>query len=145
MTARELMTPNPSVVTGDETIPHVARMMRDRDVGLIPVVDDRAHMHLRGVITDRDIAIRCVAENHPGTCRAEDHMSVAHLDTVSPDASVSEVMHLMERDQLRRIMVTQGGRLVGVIAQADLALKEGPLEPFRVETVLERISATAGA
>ena len=54
------------VVTGEDSIRHAAQVMRDRDVGLVPVVDDRAHMHLRGVITDRDIAIRCAAEHHGG-------------------------------------------------------------------------------
>jgi CBS domain-containing protein len=141
MSARTLMTPNPAVVTGEDSIRHAAQVMRDRDVGMVPVVDDRAHMHLRGVITDRDIAIRCAAEHHGGECRVENHMTRGNLDTVSTDTSAGEVIQLMERDQVRRVMVTEGGRLVGVIAQADLALKAGPLEPLRVEAMLERLSA----
>jgi CBS domain-containing protein len=140
MSARTLMTPNPIVMTGEDSVRRAAQAMRDHDVGVVPVVDDRAHMHLRGVITDRDIAIRCAAENHGGGCRVENHMTWGHLDTVSTDASAAEVIQLMERDQVRRVMVTEGGRLVGVIAQADLALKTGPLEPLRVEAMLERIS-----
>jgi CBS domain-containing protein len=143
MSARALMTTNPVVIAGEEPIRRAARLMRDHDVGMVPVVDDRAHMHLRGVITDRDIAIRCAAEDHGGDCRVEDHMTKGHLDTVSPDASAAEIIQLMERDQVRRVMVTEGGRLIGVIAQADLALKSGPLEPLRVEALLERISAPA--
>ena len=141
MSARALMTPNPVVISGEEPIRRAAQLMRDHDVGMVPVVDDRAHLHLRGVITDRDIAIRCAAEQHGGDCRVEDHMTLGHLDTVSPDAPDAEVIQLMEREQVRRVMVTDGGRLVGVIAQADLALKSGPLEPLRVEAMLERISA----
>lgn len=140
MSARALMTPFPVVVTGEDNVRQAARLMRDRDIGLLPVVDDRAHMHLRGVITDRDIVIRCVAEHHGGDCRVEQHMTWGHLDTVTADASTLEVIQLMERDQVRRVMVTDGGRLVGVIAQADVALKAGPMEPLRVEALLERIS-----
>lgn len=143
MNARALMTTNPQVVTGEDTVRHAARAMRDRGVGLLPVVDDRAHMHLRGVITDRDIVVRCVSEPPHGECQVEDHMTVAHLDTASPDATVQEVIARMERAQVRRLMVVEAGRLVGVIAQADLALKEGPLEPLRVEALLESISAPA--
>lgn len=141
MRARDLMTPNPRVVTGDTPLSEAARLMRDLNVGLIPVVDDLAHMHLRGVITDRDIVVRHVAERHPQDCRISDHMSAGRMDTVTPDADVSEVMALMERDQVRRILVAEGGRLVGIIAQADLALKEGRIEPLKVEEVLERVSA----
>ena len=141
MSARTLMTPNPVVVTGEDSIRRAAQVMRDHDVGMVPVVDDRAHMHLRGVITDRDIAIRCAAEHHEGGCRVEKHMTSGHLATVSAQAGAAEVIRLMERDQVRRVMVTDGGRLVGVIAQADVALKAGPLEPLRVEALLERISA----
>ena len=68
-------------------------------------------------------------------------MTGAHLRTVTADADVGEVVAKMMGDQIRRILVTEGGRLMGVIAQADLALKAGPLEPLRVEEVLERISA----
>ena len=140
MSARALMTASPVVVTGEESVRRAARLMREHDIGIVPVVDDRAHMHLCGVITDRDIAIRCAAEHHPAECRVHDHMTRGHLDTVPVDASTEEVIRLMERDQVRRIMVTSGGRLVGVISQADVALKAGPLEPTRVEAVLERIS-----
>jgi CBS domain-containing protein len=72
-----------------------------------------------------------------------DHMTTAALDTVSPETDVAEVVALMERDQVRRILVTENGRLAGIIAQADLALKDGPLEPLVVEHVLERVSAPA--
>jgi CBS domain-containing protein len=90
------------------------------------------------VLTDRDLVVRCLAERHFRDCPVADHMTMAHLDTVAPDAAVEEVMNLMERDQVRRILVTAQGRLVGIIAQADLALKEGPAEPLKVEEVLER-------
>jgi CBS domain-containing protein len=135
------MTPNPQVTTPDEPVSHAARIMRDHNVGSVPVVDDRAHMHLAGIITDRDIVIRCVAERHSTDCRIGDHMTTDHLDTVTPETAATEVVRLMERDQVRRVLVTERGRLVGIIAQADLALKEGPLQPLVVEEVLERVSS----
>jgi CBS domain-containing protein len=143
MKARDLMTPNPRVLTGDQPVYRAAELMRALDVGVIPIVDDVAHMRPRGVITDRDITIRCVAERGSPDLPIEDFMTAYHLDTVPSDADVAVVMNLMEQHQLRRLMVTDGGRVVGIISQADLALKEGPLDPLKVEEVLERISEPA--
>jgi CBS domain-containing protein len=143
MLVNEIMTPTPRVVTPNDPISHAAQIMRDLDVGCVPVVDDRAHMHPVGVITDRDVVVRCVAERHFRDCRVGDHMTEAGLDTVSPASDVVEVIRLMERDQVRRVLVTDAGRLVGIVSQADLALKEGPLAPLVVERVLERVSAPA--
>ena len=141
MNIRDVMTPNPRSISPSDSIQNAARIMRDLNVGCVPVVDDRAHMHVSGVITDRDMVIRCVAERHFRDCRVGDHMTIAGIDTVAPDADVAEVVALMERDQVRRILVVEGRRLLGIIAQADLALKDGPREPLVVEEVLERVSA----
>jgi len=141
MKARDLMTPDPAVVTLDQSLSDAALIMRDLDVGIVPVVDNPSSRNLRGVITDRDIAVRHVAERHLEDCPVSAHMTSGPLDTVSPEADASEVMELMMRDQVRRVLVTEGDRLVGVIAQADLALKEGEVEPIEVERVLERVSA----
>ena len=141
MRARDLMTANPQVVTTDEPVSHAARIMRDLNVGCVPVVDDRAHLHPSGVLTDRDLVVRCLTERHQGDCRVGDHMTTGALATVTPDADALEVITLMERHQVRRVLVTENGRLVGIIAQADLALKDGPMEPLVVEHVLERVSA----
>jgi CBS domain-containing protein len=143
MKARDLMTPQPQVVTGSEPVSHAARIMRDFNVGIVPVVDDRAHLHARGVITDRDIVIRCVAEGQPLDRPIEEFMTQGHLETVTPDTSVQEVMRRMGGDQVRRLLVVENRRIVGIIAQADVALKEGPREPLRVEEMLERISEPA--
>lgn len=70
-------------------------------------------------------------------------MTLDHLTQVGPDADVLEVMRLMERDQVRRVLVVENGRLIGIIAPADLARKEGPREPLLVEELLERLSAPA--
>lgn len=143
MLARDLMTAAPQVVTADQPVSQAARIMRDLNIGCVPVVDDMAHMQLSGVITDRDLVIRCLAERHGQDCTVGDHMTTDGLATVSPEADVSEVVRLMEREQVRRMLVTDQGRLVGIIAQADLALKDGPLQPLVIEQLLERVSAPA--
>lgn len=145
MKARDLMTPHPHVVTPDDPVSRAAVIMRDHDVGVLPVVDDLSGMRLRGVITDRDIVVRCTAAKHWPDCAVADHMTLGPLDTVSPAADAHEVMELMKEDRVRRVLVTEGERLVGVIAQADLARREGPVEPVEVVTVLERISEPARA
>jgi CBS domain-containing protein len=142
MKARELMTSDPHVVTRRDSIARAAEIMRDLDIGLVPVVEDPVSMHLVGVITDRDIAVRCVAKKHGISCTVADHMTPAPLATAEPDDDVDAVIATMERSQVRRIPIVDGdNRLVGIIAQADLATKLGPKEPKKLEEVLERISA----
>lgn len=141
MKARDIMTPNPEAVTPEDSVTRAAQLMRDIDVGIIPVVDDFSTMRIQGVITDRDIAIRHVAEGHQQECRVRDHMTGGRLDCVTPDTDEKEIFQRMERDQVRRVpVVEEGNRLVGIIAQADLAIKLGPREPEQIEEVLEKIS-----
>jgi len=121
MKARELMTSNPECVTRDDTITRAAEIMRDVDVGIVPVVDDRHSMRLVGLITDRDITVRHVAGDNDRDCRVADHMTTGRLFTVSPDDDANDVLKRMKAEQVRRIPVTEGDRLVGIIAQADIA------------------------
>src|SRR6476661_7739347 len=121
MKARDLMTANPECVTADDTIQRAAQIMRDQDVGAVPVVDNRETMRLAGVITDRDIAIRHVAAGHSGNDRVRDHMS-GNVRSVGPDASSDDVLNTMREAKVRRVPVVEAGdRLVGIIAQADIA------------------------
>ncbi len=139
MKARDVMTPNPDVVTPDEPVTRAAEVMRDRNVGIVPVVEDRSSMRLCGVITDRDIAVRHVAQGHPNSCRVKDEVSKERLSTVRPDTDVKDVMDVMKREQVRRVPVVEGdNRLVGIIAQADIA-ERGPSEK-EVGKVVEKIS-----
>jgi CBS domain-containing protein len=121
MKARELMTSNPECVTRDDDITRAAEIMRDVDVGVVPVVDSRNSMRLVGLITDRDIAIRHVAGDNASNCRVGDHMTSDRLFTASPDDDVDSVLDRMKAEQVRRIPVVEGERLVGIIAQADIA------------------------
>ena len=138
MKARDIMTADPQCVTTQDSATAAARIMRDRDVGIVPVVDDESSRQLRGVITDRDIALRCVAEGRNGDCLVSELMS-GELITVRPDDDLDRVMSRMKTEQVRRIpVVDESDRLVGIIAQADVAL-EGPGDR-EVGQVVERIS-----
>lgn len=119
--ARDIMTANPQCVTREDSVSRAAEIMRDSDVGVVPVVEDQGSMRLAGVLTDRDIAVRVVAEGRNNDCRAREVMS-SGLATVRPEDDVDRVLDLMKREQVRRIPVVEGDRLVGIIAQADVAM-----------------------
>ncbi len=144
--AAEIMTENPHVVTPDASIGDVAMKMRDLDVGIIPVVDDMEGRRLRGVITDRDITIRGVAMGMGADARVADCMTEG-VRAVNKNDSIQDVMWVMRREQVRRVPVTdREGRLVGIIAQADLAVDYAADDDIReteVGETLERISEPA--
>jgi CBS domain-containing protein len=144
MKARELMTENPECITEGDTVEHAAQLMRDLNVGMLPVVDDSSSRRLRGVITDRDIATRHVAEGHEsGQCRVSEAMTSGDLYTVTPDDEDSTIMARMKEGQVRRIPVVENDRVVGMVAQADLAVHLPNSESEEVERTIERISEPA--
>jgi len=122
MKARQLMTSDPQVVTPDDSVVRAAQIMRDFDVGIVPVVSDSRTRSLVGLITDRDIAVRHVAESHLDECSVGAHMTSDDIETVEENDDIAIVMDAMKRREVRRIAVTKNGKLVGVIAQADLAI-----------------------
>lgn len=147
MRASQIMTRNPETVTPDTSLTDVAERMRDLDVGIIPVVDSDAGDRLVGVITDRDIVVRAAAEGKdPRKAKVRDHMT-DDVGVIGMNASVREVFDVMKRERVRRVPVVDGeNRLVGIIAQADLAVDYAGLDLQReteVEEVLERISEPA--
>jgi CBS domain-containing protein len=144
MKANEIMTPNPVTVRLSDAVSHAAELMRKHDVGALPVIDDAPGTALRGIITDRDIVMRCSWLEHIPTCPISEHMTPAPLKTVLPTDDVETVIAKMESAQVRRIPVlTADGKLVGMIAQADIAKKLGPQAPKEVEELLAQISAPA--
>jgi CBS domain-containing protein len=117
------MTTNPQTVEPSTPIVEVARVMRDADVGPVPVVEgDR----LVGLVTDRDIVVRVVADgNDPSSTTVGEIMST-DLVTVDPDQPLDEALRLMAAHQVRRLPVTEeDGRPVGIVAQADIARELG--------------------
>ena len=135
--ARDIMTANPQVVTPTDSVSRAAEIMRDSDVGVVPVVEDQSSMRLAGLVTDRDIAVRVVAEGRNGETTARDIMS-SGLATVGPDEDLGRVLDLMKSEQVRRIPVVEGDRLVGIIAQADVATDLG--NDRKTGDVVEKIS-----
>ena len=139
MKAQDIMTKNPSCVTPDTPVQDAARLMKTEDVGIIPVVESKGSKKLVGVITDRDIAIRVVAEGASASSSVRDVMT-SNIRTSSPDDSVQDVMELMGREQVRRIPIVDRGELVGIIAQADIVREA---DDKRAEKTVEKISEPA--
>ena len=141
MLVRDIMTASPSCITPEDPVSVAAQVMREVGVGIVPIVDNRADMRLVGVITDRDIAVRCAARGHEPRCPVREHMTLSPLHTVHPDENVEAVIALMEWEQVRRIpVVLQGGRLAGIVALADIARLVGPSRPVEVERMIARVS-----
>jgi CBS domain-containing protein len=119
--ASDVMTANPQSVTEKQTIREVARLMVDKDCGALPVVGENAR-NVIGMITDRDIVVRLVAEGKdPSSSKVSDAMS-RNARTIGEDMPLSQVLALMSKEQVRRVpVVNKNGELVGIVAVADLA------------------------
>jgi len=117
-----VMTANPACCRQDTPLRQVAQMMSDNDCGMIPVVDQQ-DMPV-GVITDRDIAVRAVAGGKDTTrATAADYMTTP-VRTVGQDSTLADCVAAMEAGQVRRVPVVDAdGKLCGVVAQADIALR----------------------
>ncbi|KDE48446.1 hypothetical protein DI43_04130 [Geobacillus sp. CAMR12739] len=116
-TVRDVMSTDVQYCTLLDNLYEVAVKMRDFNVGAIPIVDDG---RLVGMITDRDIVVRGMAEKRPGSTAVTEVMS-RDLVTLSPDDSVQKAADMMARHQIRRLPVVENGRLVGIISLGDLA------------------------
>jgi CBS domain-containing protein len=147
MKISEIMSKNPRSVSPDTPVSEAARVMKEEDVGLVPVVERVGGAETRGrlvgVVTDRDIAIRHVAEGRAADSPVSDVMS-GGVKTCGPNDSVEDAMALMGREQVRRLpIVDERGSLVGVVAQADLVRMSG--KDRQVERTVEEISQPGGS
>ena len=119
---KDAMTANPCTIDADKPVAYAAKMMRDENVGLAPVVEGN---RLVGTLTDRDIAIRVVAEGKDPEQTTVREVASKDLVTVDPEQDLGEALRLMAKHQVRRLpVVEEDGRVVGVLAQADVA-REG--------------------
>ncbi|MBH5335493.1 CBS domain-containing protein [Streptomyces pactum] len=118
-TAADIMHPGAQWIPRWETLDRAAQVMRDLDVGALPISDENER--LCGILTDRDIVVGCVAMGHdPASVTAGD-MAKGTPRWINADADVSEVLHEMEEHRIRRLPVIDNKRLVGMISEADLA------------------------
>jgi CBS domain-containing protein len=113
------MTSNPCSIGADKSVAYAAKMMKDEDVGLAPIVEgDR----LVGTVTDRDIAIRAVAAGKDPETTKVMEIATREVVTIDPGMELDEALRLMAEHQVRRLpVIEEDGRLVGVLAQADVA------------------------
>ena len=115
----DVMTTRPRAVTPDTPVTQVAELMREEDVGAIPVVQDDK---LVGMVTDRDIVVRAVAQGKDPRGMPVAEVSSRELVTVDPDQDLSDALQLMAQHQVRRLpVVDRDNHLVGVVSQADVA------------------------
>jgi CBS domain-containing protein len=116
---RDFMTSNPRSVDSGSKASEAAQLMRDEDVGLVPVIEGE---RLVGTVTDRDIALRVVAEGKPPESTTVGEIASRELVTIDPQQDLDDALRLMARHQVRRLpVVEEDGKLVGIVAQADIA------------------------
>lgn len=142
MKIQDIMSTDPSTVTPDTPITEAARLMKDHNIGMLPVVETEGSRKLIGVVTDRDITIRHVAQGHTTDCPVREAMT-DNVSTCKAGENVETVMNLMAEEQVRRIpIVDERGDLVGVVSQADIVLEAG--DGSKAEKTVEKISRPFG-
>ena len=134
--AREIMSSDAQCVGENEMLVDAARKMRDLDVGALPVCgqDNR----LKGMLTDRDIVVKCLAEGRDPMTTTAGTLCEGQIVTIGADDPVEEVLRTMKQHKIRRLPVIDGHDLVGVVSQADIAKK---VPKDKVGDLLETISS----
>jgi CBS domain-containing protein len=117
-TARDLMTPGAECVGENESLADAARKMRDLDVGALPICGE--DNRLKGMLTDRDIVVKCVADGGDPNKTTAGAFAQGKPVTIGADDSIEEALRTMEEHQVRRLPVIDGHDLVGMLAQADV-------------------------
>ena len=133
-TVREIMTAEVRSARPDSPVHEVARMMRDEDVGSIPIVENDK---LVGIVTDRDLCVKVIADQRPLDSAVSGFMT-PRPETASPDTTIHMAAQIMQTHQIRRLPITDGDRLVGMVSLGDLAV-DTQSDDLKVET-LEEVS-----
>lgn len=136
MIVQDVMTEFPEALGPQDTIQKAAKLMRDHNYGIIPILDGLDA--LVGVVTDRDIVVQAVASGHGPETPIKECMSV-QPDTVARDLSIELALHLMNTRQIRRLPVVENGRLIGMLSLSDIAKSAVP-EGEKAK-ILESVSA----
>jgi len=135
---RDAMTESPRSIAASASVVEAARLMREEHIGSLPITEDE---ELVGMITDRDLATRVVAEAaDPKTMSVGDVYS-RDLVSVEPDNDLDQALQLMARHQVRRLPVVENGRLVGIVAQADIALRANETKTGQLVEAISEPSA----
>jgi CBS domain-containing protein len=125
MKVRDAMTERIAKAQPETTLEEIAMMMKTENTGAIPVVEED---ELIGIVTDRDLVMRCIAEGgDPTDMTAEDIVS-EEVETINPDSDIEEALQLMSQKQIRRLPVVDNGELIGMISIGDIAVKQGDQE-----------------
>jgi CBS domain-containing protein len=135
---RDAMSEDPRSIGASASVVEAARLMREEHIGSLPVTDDD---QLVGMVTDRDITTRVVAESADPKMTSVGDVYSRDLISVEPDKDLAEALRLMARHQVRRLPVVENGRLVGIVAQADIALRENEK---KTGELVEAISEPSG-
>ncbi len=138
MQVKEIMTPNPFCCTADTSLEEVAKAMVEHDCGEIPIIRTSSDKTLIGVVTDRDIVVRVVAEGRdPGEVKVSE-LAQGKPVTIGADDSIEDALRTMSEHKVRRLPVIDGHELVGIISQADIARN---LDDEKTGDLVEAISA----
>ena len=135
-TVRDIMTPGAECASVNETLVDAARKMRDLDVGALPICGD--DNRLQGMITDRDIVVKCVADGRDPSQTKVSELAEGKPVTIGADDSVEEALTTMKDHGVRRLPVIDGHELIGIISQADIARN---LDDEKTGDLVEAISA----
>ena len=120
---RDVMTPDPIVLGPDATIREAAEAMRDSSIGDVLVADGEG---LKGIVTDRDIVVRCIADGRSPNDVHLSEVCSSDVVTVGPDTEIDEAVRQIRDRAIRRLPVVDGGRIVGVVTIGDLAIERDP-------------------
>jgi CBS domain-containing protein len=138
-TSSDLMTKNPVCALPDDTVASVAQLMKERDIGPVPIVEDKISKKLLGIVTDRDLAIKVVAEGRDPKTTTVKEVMTKDVVTCHENDNIRSTLDAMSKHQLRRILVVDADNmLVGIIAQADIATRMN--EPEKTGEVVKEIS-----
>lgn len=119
-TVADVMTRNPATTDRKDSVADAARLMAQNDAGDVIVLDNGT---VCGILTDRDIAIRLVAQDKPGSTPVADVVSDASIETVEPGTVLDDAIQLMRNKAIRRLPVVQDGRAVGIVSLGDMAIE----------------------
>lgn len=149
MKAREIMTADPTTCSREDDLKAVVEIMKSENCGIVPITEGNGDQKVVGVVTDRDVALYLGKKNvRPSDARASEVMTT-DIVSVGPDGDVHDVSRKMQQSQVRRVLVTDGKRLLGVVSTADLARASSRSSTDKVgeevERVMEKVSEDTGS